>query len=303
MVCYGKPKSFKSFLALDLCLGIAAGEMTFGHKPEQGAVVYAAGEGASNIARKHVPAWRLARGRTEGEFPFYIVPCVPHVIMGDETQELIYEIKKRGIKPAVVVIDTMARSVGGLEENSSKDVGVFVAACDDIREQLNCTVLVIHHSGKDASRGSRGSNALEGAVDTVLEVERHGKTNTVALTVREQRSAQEREEPYTFQGHVVGPSLVFDPCSMDEYKAVVEADQLLSPKKIGAALQALGAYGYEKGVTTDVLATELARANGAEPKTLAKELHRARKKSESISMMCDGDPLRWHLVARDSAQA
>lgn len=293
---YGKPKSFKSFLVLDLCLGIAAGTETFGFKPESRAVVYAAGEGANNISRKHVPAWRMARGLTETDFPFYVIPRVPRVVLEDDFRELVKQIQTQGIRPALVVIDTMARSASGLEENSSKDVGRFVVACDYIREQLHCSVLVVHHSGKDGSKGSRGSNALEGAVDTMLEIVRHNKTSTVALYVREQRSAEEREEPFRFQGHKVGPSLVFEPCASAEYDAVVEADALITAKKIGTVLQAMDARGYEKGVSTDVLAAELGRGVNVDPKVLTKEIHKARKKQVSIAMMSDGDPLRWHLV-------
>lgn len=295
IVIYGKPKSFKSFLALDLALGISAGEETFGFTPKSAAVVYAAGEGEANIARKHVPAWRIAKNRHD-DFPFYVVPRVPRVIFGEETNELVEQIKGRGIKPAVVVIDTMARSIGGLEENSAKDVGVFVAACDYIREQLDCAVIVVHHSGKDGAKGSRGSNALEGAFDTVLEVKRHEKSSAVALYVRDQRSAQEREEPYTFEGKRVGPSLVFQATDAATYKAATEADSLITAKKIGAVLQALGAYGYANGVTTEVLAAELARGSNVNEATLAKQIMKERRRHEAIAMLCDGEPLLWHLM-------
>lgn len=301
IVVYGKPKSFKSFLALDLALGIAAGEETFGSRPIQGPVVYAAGEGEANIARKHVPAWRIAKGRSD-DFPFYVVPRVPHVITGvegkdAETAELVRQIKARGIKPSVVIIDTMARAIGGLEENSAKDVGVFVAACDYIRDELGCAVIVVHHSGKDGTRGSRGSNALEGAFDTVLEVKRHEKSMHVALFVRDQRSALEREEPYLFEGHLVGPSLVFQPSDKAAYRAATEAEELVTAKKIGAVLQALNAYGAENGITTEVLAAELARGNEVDEKTLVKSILKERRRQEAIAMLSDGDPLTWHLMA------
>lgn len=296
ILVYGQKKSFKSFLVLDLALGIATGEETFGFQPKVGAVVYAVGEGQSNISRKHAPAWRIAKGRQD-DFPFYVVPRVPRVIMEEETKELVDAIRSRGIRPAVVVIDTMARAIGGLEENSAKDVGVFVAACDYIREQLGCAVIVVHHSGKDGARGSRGSNALEGAFDTVLEVKRHEKSMHVALFVRDQRSAQEREEPYLFEGHLVGPSLVFQPSEKGAYRAAVEEGELITAKKIGAVLQTLNAYGYENGITTEVLAAELARGNEVDEKVLVKSILKERRRQEAIAMLSDGAPLLWHLMS------
>ena len=296
-VVYGAPKSFKSFLVLDICLGIAAGVSTFGMLPEQGSVVYCAGEGSNNISRKHRPAWRLARGiEPDRKLPFYVVPRVPFVTDRNEVLDLVKQIRARCPSPAVVVIDTVARASLGLEENSSKDVGMFIAACDLLREELGCTVIAIHHAGKDTARGSRGSNALEGAVDTVLEVRRHEKSKYVSLTVREQRNAQEREEPFTFIGHEIGPSLAFDPCDMGTFMAAIEAGKVVTSKNIGTILQRLNARSYDAGLTSAILCAELERDHGGDAKQYAKELTVARKKNEGVSNLSDGDPLRWHLV-------
>jgi RecA-family ATPase len=69
------------------------------------------------------------------------------------------------------VIDTLARVMAGGDENSTKEMSAFVRNCDLIREATGCTVLLVHHTGKDKTKGSRGSNALLGAVDTELMVE------------------------------------------------------------------------------------------------------------------------------------
>ena len=85
----------------------------------------------------------------------------------------------------LVIVDTMARSMVGGDENSSKDVGVLVAAADRIRRASGACVLLVHHSGKDSSAGMRGSSALEGAVDTALECRRAG--GHLTLTCRKQK--------------------------------------------------------------------------------------------------------------------
>ena len=71
---------------------------------------------------------------------------------------------------ALIVVDTLARTIGDGDENSAKDMSVFIQNLDAIRELTGAHVLVIHHSGKDADRGARGSSALRAAVDTELSI-------------------------------------------------------------------------------------------------------------------------------------
>jgi hypothetical protein len=70
----------------------------------------------------------------------------------------------------LVVIDTLARCAR-IEENSSSDMGEVVAACDRIRAETSAAVLLIHHPGKEAKKGARGSSALRAAVDSEIEVQ------------------------------------------------------------------------------------------------------------------------------------
>jgi RecA-family ATPase len=75
-----------------------------------------------------------------------------------------------------------------MEENSSTEIGIFVSACDSIKQMFDCAVLAIHHSGKDASRGMRGSNALLGAVDTSLMLKKSG--DNIVLNTEKQKDAE-----------------------------------------------------------------------------------------------------------------
>ncbi len=255
----GKQKSFKTFLTLDMALGIASGTRTFGETPKQAPVVYAAGENAHALALSHVPTWRQARGQ-QTDFPFYIVPAVPLAAVPAQCGEMLDAIKRRGIKPTVVVLDTMTRAMRTMDENSAKDMGIFSGMCDTIQRELDCTVIVIRHTGKDESRGGRGSNVIEGDFDTTLAVERHEKSLVVSVRVREQRNAAEIEVPFTFQGEVINGSLVFFETDTATHKALTASDDPLSREKVGAALRHLGATALSSAVATHVLATELCPA-------------------------------------------
>ena len=54
-----------------------------------------------------------------------------------------------GREPSLIVVDTMARSMGLGDENSSRDLGQFIANVGTIREITGAYVLVVHHSGKE----------------------------------------------------------------------------------------------------------------------------------------------------------
>jgi hypothetical protein len=90
-----------------------------------------------------------------------------------------------GEKCALVVIDTLARAMAGHDENATKDMGLLVKGCDLVRAETDATVLLIHHSGKDPTKGARGSGSLRAAVDTEIEVS--GQQNPRQAKVTKQR--------------------------------------------------------------------------------------------------------------------
>ena len=79
----------------------------------------------------------------------------------------------------------------GMRTQCAEKSALVIAACDWLRDEFSCTVLPIHHSGKDAERGARGTSALRGAWDTAFEVSGHGKT--VILKVADQKDGESGE--------------------------------------------------------------------------------------------------------------
>jgi hypothetical protein len=174
-VIYGEPGCGKTFLATDIGLHIALGWPWFGRSVTPGAVIYLAGEGVAGINNRL--AGFKAKHQPGENVPFVIVPSVidlgpdgadaERVIAAVETVET-----HTGQAVHLIVVDTLARSMGSGDENSTRDMGQFVAACDRIRVGTGATVLVVHHRGKSSQAGARGSSALLGAADTVIEVQK-----------------------------------------------------------------------------------------------------------------------------------
>lgn len=164
---YGKPGSFKSFVAIYLSQMIAAGQPAFGKPTAQGTCLYIAGEGQAGL-KKRSDASRITH-EIEPSVPLYFIKRSLNLSSTlEDMQELIKEIRGLGIAPTLIVVDTLARNFVG-DENSSSDMSQFIAVIGELIAQLGCTVLVVHHAGKDESKGMRGSSALLGAVDAELE--------------------------------------------------------------------------------------------------------------------------------------
>jgi len=204
-VMYGAPASYKSFLAIDWALSIAHGADWNGRPTQQGIVVYLAMEGQSGITNR-AEAWHRDRKLSMDGVPFY---AVTHPISMAEADGMDVTLLAEAVRdmlgdenPCLFVVDTLARSFGGADENSATDMGVFVRNCDILREQFDCTVLAVHHSGKDVEKGLRGSSALLGAVDTSVALGRKPETQQVCLKNPKQKDVEEAE-PMWFEAREV----------------------------------------------------------------------------------------------------
>ncbi|WP_445005494.1 helicase RepA family protein [Halomonas mongoliensis] len=169
---YGEPGHGKSFLAIDLAASIATGTPWHEAETKPGAVFYIAGEGHNGLARRF-KAWEATRGASLAGVPLFVSQRAAPLDDKASAAEVLRVVDdlaaEAGQAPALIVVDTLARCFGG-DENSATDIGAFVANLDALRHRWRATVLVVHHSGKDTTRGARGSTALRGAVDAEYRV-------------------------------------------------------------------------------------------------------------------------------------
>jgi hypothetical protein len=256
----GSTGSFKTFIAQHMALGLAAQTETLGLKPVRyGPTFFGAHEGRNELKKNRKSAWKIVNDVSHS-IPFYVAPA-PRVALQEECDEFREQIRVRlrqgTTRISLIVLDTVAKCMVGLNENDARDIGVFVQFCDSLRDEFECSVIALHHLGKDKERGSRGSSALQAGFDTTLAVHRVQGTKLVELKVVQHKDAEERSQPFTFEGKSVGASLVFQPITSEQFSATKTADNPFTDKKIGAALRKLDAVGAEFGVTSHVLAAEL----------------------------------------------
>ncbi len=171
-VIFGASGAGKSFVAVDLAGSCAAGVEWAGREvASPGPVYYIAGEGRGPLLRRF-QAWQLNRKVTIPADGLFISSS--RIELNDRGAagvkgEIEQRGKETGTSPSLVLIDTMARALpSGSDENSAKDVGDFINTIDQIRDQFNCVVLIIHHSGHMEDKRARGSSALRAAMDVEL---------------------------------------------------------------------------------------------------------------------------------------
>jgi len=174
---YAPPASFKSFIALDIAEAVATGRDWMGYRvPKKGAVLYIAGEGHGGMGAR-VKACKIQNNSPDGA-NLYVIRAQINIRSSQEDfdalvaaiNELIAEIDE---PLELIILDTLMRmSGGGFNENSSEDMGGFITQAGKLQAIYLCAMLLIHHSGKDITKGLRGHSSLLGAVDTELEIQR-----------------------------------------------------------------------------------------------------------------------------------
>lgn len=167
-VVFGASGSAKSFLCTTAAAAIAAGEHFFGHRTRAAPVLYMALEGESGY-RSRTLAWELHNNRP---FPSDVRFSIePFSIIDPQDVADLAALCPQGV---VIFIDTLNRAAPGSDENSSKDMGVIIQGAKTLQRLTAGLVVLVAHTGKDASRGLRGHSSLFAALDAAVLVERNG---------------------------------------------------------------------------------------------------------------------------------
>ena len=182
----GESGSGKSFLALDLAACVQTGKPWHGRDVQQGDVVYLAGEGRSGLVRR-IGAWEH---RYKDSLDDLMISSRA-IDLGDrrnqlpKVQQALQALEK---PPVLIVIDTLARHHTG-DENSASEMSSFISNLDRLSEEFKATVLIVHHAGKDPSRGARGSSAFRAALDHEIRVTKP-ETGITNLTCEKAKDAE-----------------------------------------------------------------------------------------------------------------
>ena len=253
---YGPSGSGKSFLCLDLAISIANGKSWFGRRVKAAPVVYAALEGEAGF-KQRVDAWKLHYGQQLPESLHFMLQ--PLKLPNDADVEAFAQVLPQG---CVVFIDTLNRAAPTSDENNSKDMGTLIEAAKRLQALTHGLVVLVHHTGKNASAGLRGHSSLIAALDAAIEVSRDGDSRQWSVA-KAKDGADGNCERFKLRIETVGLDSDGDPitsCLVEKDNSAVSIKKVLLPqgtnqKLVMDALRPL----FKEGVTGKAGAPPLAK--------------------------------------------
>jgi len=188
---FGGSGTFKSFIALDAALHVVHGLPWMGRKTTQGPVIYIAAEGGAGLWPR-IQAWHKARNLSwagaRGDVPLFVVPAA--LDLTADAWRVVDAAQLVGVTPVMVVVDTLSQTYAG-EENSANEMAAYLRELGARFRQLwACSVMLIHHSGHQATERPRGSSAIRANVDYLLGVCRDEKEMLATLNCVKQKDGE-----------------------------------------------------------------------------------------------------------------
>ncbi|EFM0072823.1 AAA family ATPase [Escherichia coli] len=193
---YGASGSYKSFLACSWACHVATGRHWGGRRVAHGSVMYVVGEGGIGVPRR-IKAWEIVNDERVENLYLVNRPIFPAVPLDvDEMVIASRQVERETGKPVrMIILDTLARCFGGNDENDARDMGAFIRGCDELKRRTGATVLVVHHSGKDETKGARGSSAFRASLDAEYRIRREGAdSEALVISCTKMKDAEELKE-------------------------------------------------------------------------------------------------------------
>ena len=258
-VLYGSPATYKSFVALDVALTIVTPLRTRPGPWEGsgGRVLYMAGEGVGGL-QKRTSAWRAVYSGGAVADGLYVMAGVPTLAGG--VRPVVESLEAGEVDCAfdLVVVDTVGRVTQGYPE-TTEVFGAVTGLVESLQQTFGAAVLLIHHAGKDITRGARGANVLEANADMVIRAETADRRHVKLTTTKAKE--WDPQPPRYLELVTEGDSLVPVPSSNPK-----EAVEALNVERALAARVTVGEavaqfFNRHSGVyTTARLARELEQA-------------------------------------------
>ena len=179
-VLFGESGSGKTFMILDMVLAVARGIEWRGLRTKQGRVVYIAAEGSGGV-RNRLDAYAQQKEVDLDSIPFGVIHETPNFLITKDAVDVARAIKAWG-GADIIVVDTLAQVTPGANENGAEDMGKALSHCKKLARATGALVILIHHSGKDSSKGSRGWSGLRAAADAEIEVVRTAMGRSIRVS-------------------------------------------------------------------------------------------------------------------------
>lgn len=175
VLIYGQKGEGKSVLAWEIARAVARGAKLFGKfQATLGRVLIVDEETAESDFGNRV-TWTFAGSKyLAANIYFWPRPKQSGFKFDNQGWVELLKAEIDMVKPKLLIVDNLNATEGKLRcEGSNTEVGLLRQICRGLRENnKDLVILIIHHEGKDKTRGPRGASALGDMSDTEIEVTR-----------------------------------------------------------------------------------------------------------------------------------
>jgi hypothetical protein len=161
----GAPKCAKTWLGLDMALSVATGTACLGKYavPEPGPVLVYLAEDALPAVRERVEGMARHRGLDLSQVEIHVITTPVLRLDRDRDRTRLWETTRR-LRPRLLLLDPLVR-LHGIDENNAGEVAELLAYFRSLQRQLDLSVLLVHHTRKNAAGGAAAGQGLRGSGD------------------------------------------------------------------------------------------------------------------------------------------
>jgi hypothetical protein len=196
----GAPKCSKTWLGLDMALSVATGTACLGKYavPEPGPVLVYLAEDALLVVRERIAGMARHRGLDLAQVAIHVITAPVLRLDRDPDRARLLETAKR-LRPRLLVLDPLVR-LHGIDENHAGEVAELLAYFRSLQRQLDLSVLLVHHTRKNAAGGAAAGQGLRGSSD----IHAFGDSNLYLRRTRERLvlSSEHRAAPASTPVHL-----------------------------------------------------------------------------------------------------
>ena len=161
----GAPKCAKTWLGLDMALSVATGTACLGKYavPEPGPVLVYLAEDALLVVRERVAGMARHRGLDLAQVEIHVITAPTLRLDRGSDRTRLLETTKR-LRPRLLLLDPLVR-LHGIDENNAGEVAELLAYFRSLQRQLDLSVMLVHHTRKNAAGGVAAGQGLRGSGD------------------------------------------------------------------------------------------------------------------------------------------
>jgi RecA-family ATPase len=161
----GAPKCTKTWLGLDMALSVATGTACLGRYavPQPGPVLVYLAEDALPVVRERIEGMARHRGLELASVDIHVITAPVLRLDRDRDRTRLRETTRR-LRPRLLVLDPLVR-LHGIDENHAGEVAELLAYFRSLQRQFDLSVLLVHHTRKNAAGGVAAGQGLRGSSD------------------------------------------------------------------------------------------------------------------------------------------